>query len=61
MSLRSQPPLSDEGRNEHSSDFSPLAGAKVDRIDEALIERYAQQRRKDVAPATVNRELATLR
>jgi integrase len=38
-----------------------IAKARLDRIDEALIERFVQQRRKQVAPATVNRTLATLR
>jgi integrase len=42
-------------------EFDPLAAASLDRIDEALIESYVQHRRKTVAPASVNRELATLR
>jgi site-specific recombinase XerD len=42
-------------------EFEPLATARLDKIDEALIESYVQQRRKQVAPATVNRALATLR
>jgi len=33
----------------------------LDAIDEALIEKYVQERRKQVSPATVNRQLATLR
>jgi integrase len=33
----------------------------IDAIDEALIEEYVKERRKQVAPATVNRQLATLR
>lgn len=41
--------------------FEPLADARLDRIDEALIESYVQGRSKQVAPASVNRELATLR
>lgn len=41
--------------------FAPLGSAKVDRVDEGLIERYVQHRRKEVSPATVNRHLATLR
>jgi integrase len=41
-------------------EFEPLATARLDRIDEALIESYVQER-KQVAPATVNRQLATLR
>ena len=42
-------------------EFEPLAAAQLDRIDEALIECYVQHRRKQVSPASVNRELATLR
>lgn len=42
-------------------EFEPLASARLDRIDEALIESYVQERRTRVAPATVNRQLATLR
>ncbi len=42
-------------------EYEPLASARLDRIDEALIEDYVQARRKRVAPASVNRELATLR
>ena len=42
-------------------EYEPLAATKLDRIDEALIEKYVQQRRVKVAPASVNRELATLR
>jgi integrase len=40
---------------------SEIANSALDSIDEALIERYVQERRKTVAPATVNRQLATLR
>jgi integrase len=42
-------------------EFPALANAALDAIDEALIEQYVQERRKLVAPATVNRQLATLR
>src|ERR1051325_285028 len=52
-------------------EFHPLASAKLDRIDESLIERYVQARRnksigkegeeRKLSPASVNRELATLR
>lgn len=52
-------------------EYSPLANAKLDRIDESLIERYVQARRnksigkkgneRKLSPASVNRELATLR
>ena len=42
-------------------EFEPMASARLDKIDEALIESYVQERRKQVAPATVNRQLATLR
>jgi integrase len=48
--------------------FNRLASARLDRIDEALIESYAQRRvrtisrrKKALSPASVNRELATLR
>lgn len=41
--------------------FVPLGSAKLDRIDESLIEKYIQARSKEVMPATVNRHLATLR
>ena len=54
--------------------FPPLANTRLNRIDEGLIERYVQHRRaqfihkskeaetgRTVSPATVNRELATLR
>jgi integrase len=39
----------------------PLREARLDSIDEAMIERYVTWRRASVAPATCNRELATLR
>lgn len=42
-------------------DFEPLASARLDAIDESLIEIYVQHRSQTVAPATVNRALATLR
>lgn len=52
-------------------EYEPLASAKLDRIDEGLIERYIQARRntvigkgkdkRNLSPASVNRELATLR
>jgi integrase len=41
--------------------FDFLAEARLDQIDEALIERFVSERRKAVEPGTVNRELATLR
>jgi integrase len=48
--------------------FEPLANARLNRIDEALIESYVQEASKEpgrraelVAPATINRRLATLR
>ena len=48
--------------------FNRLASARLDRIDEALIDSYAQRRvrtisrrKKVLSPASVNRELATLR
>jgi site-specific recombinase XerD len=42
-------------------EFEPLASARLNKIDEALIESYVQDRRSQVSPASVNRELATLR
>jgi integrase len=42
-------------------DYGPLAGARLDDIDEALIEGFVQDRRRVFALATVNRQLATLR
>jgi integrase len=41
--------------------YAPIAGARIDRIDEGVIEGYVVARRATVGPATVNRELATLR
>lgn len=53
---------------QHLLKFEPLANARLDQIDEALIESYVQERSKaagrrnaELAPATVNRDLATLR
>jgi integrase len=49
-------------------EFEPLANCRLDRIDEALIASYSETRKRQVsrygrtmAPASVNRELATLR
>ncbi len=42
-------------------EFEPLASSRLSDIDEAAIEAFVQKRRRDVAPATVNRSLATLR
>jgi integrase len=42
-------------------DYLPFASARIDRIDEGTIEGYVVARRASVEPATVNRELATLR
>jgi integrase len=42
-------------------EYKPLAECRLNRIDETLIEEYIRHRRKSVEPATVNRELATLR
>lgn len=42
-------------------EFEALAQAPLDRIDEALIESFVIERRQKVSPASVNRELATLR
>lgn len=41
--------------------FHPISGSRIDLIDEGLIEDYVVERRKSVGPATINRELATLR
>ncbi len=41
-------------------EFALMASTPLDRIDEDLIERYVQHRRKTVKPGTVNRQLATL-
>lgn len=41
--------------------FPAISAARVDAIDEGVIERYVVFRRELVGPATVNRELATLR
>ena len=41
--------------------FEALREARIDRIDEALIERYVVWRRQQVSITTTNRELATLR
>jgi integrase len=42
-------------------EFEPLAVASLDDIDEAAISAYIQVRKREVSPASVNRELATLR
>ena len=42
-------------------DFTPLASARLDAIDESLIESFVQERSRNVSPATVNRALACLR
>ena len=49
-------------------EFEPLANCRLDRIDEALIASYSETRKRQLsrygramAPASVNRELATLR
>jgi integrase len=42
-------------------DYVPLANARLDEIDEALVEKYVLHRTRAVAAGTVNRELATLR
>src|ERR1039458_8528350 len=42
-------------------EYAPIAGARLDRIDEGIIEGYVVTRRATVGPATANRELATLR
>jgi len=42
-------------------EFAPIANVRIDRIEEGTIEEYVVARRATVGPATVNRELATLR
>jgi integrase len=42
-------------------DYEPLAKARLDRIDESLIESLVQDRSNHVKAATVNRGLASLR
>ena len=42
-------------------EWEPMREARLDRIDEGLIERYIGVRRKKVGVVAVNRELATLR
>jgi len=42
-------------------EYPAFAGARLDRIDEGVIEGYVVARRASVGAATVNRELATLR
>ena len=42
-------------------EFSTLATARLDNVDESLIVQYVVARSASVLPATVNRELATLR
>jgi integrase len=42
-------------------EYEPLAAVWLHAIDETLIDGYVSQRREQVAPATVNRELATLK
>lgn len=42
-------------------EHAPIGGARLDKIDEGVIEGYVVARRASVGVATVNRELATLR
>jgi integrase len=42
-------------------EFPALISSRLDQVDESLIEKYVIARRATVSPATVNRELATLR
>lgn len=42
-------------------EFSPLADARLNRIDEAMIDSFIQHRRAAVSVGSVNLELATLR
>jgi integrase len=49
------------GRLDRLLEYEPLASSRLNQIDEQLIERYIQARRKGVSIICVNRELATLR
>jgi integrase len=42
-------------------DFEPLARARLNQVDEGLIESFVQHRIQHVSPSSVNRALATLR
>lgn len=42
-------------------EYKPFSSAKLNEIDEAMIENYVALRRKTMAPGSVNKELATLR
>ena len=42
-------------------EYPAIADARIDEVDEALIEDYVQHRIAQVSPASVNRELATLK
>jgi integrase len=42
-------------------DYQPMADATLEQIDEALIQEYVANRKKEVSVASVNRELAVLR
>lgn len=48
-------------RTERLLRYRPLREARLDAIDEAMIERYVTARRAHVVAATCNRDLATLR
>jgi hypothetical protein len=45
-----------DGKLARLLDFDFLASERLDQIDEALIERFVFERRKQVSPGTVNRE-----
>jgi integrase len=49
-----------EGKLANLLKFGPLRSARLDHIDEALVDRYIASRNHAVSPATCNRELATL-
>ena len=51
----------DLGKLDRLLAYEPLAKTRLDRIDVAEIDEYAQHRSKEVSTVTVNRELATLR
>jgi integrase len=50
-----------EEKLERLLEFPLLANARISDIDEKLIETYVQYRNRKVGPASINRELATLR
>jgi len=63
-SLKTRPKAAQfyKGRLDQALRFAPLANARLDRIDPALIEKFVQHRHgAGKSVATINRDLATLR